>query len=34
MDVLIERDSVGDVTGAGTSRTARKLFDGVVFPRS
>lgn len=34
MEVLIERDSAGDVTGAGTMRTARKLFDGIVFPRS
>jgi 4-oxalomesaconate tautomerase len=32
MDVLIERDGVGRVTGAGTIRTARKLFDGRVFP--
>jgi 4-oxalomesaconate tautomerase len=34
MDVLIERNNTGDVIGAGTLRTARKLFDGVVFPRS
>jgi len=34
MDVLIERNSAGDVVGAGTLRTARKLFDGVVFPRT
>jgi 4-oxalomesaconate tautomerase len=31
MDVLLERDSTGDVVGAGTLRTARKLFDGRVF---
>jgi 4-oxalomesaconate tautomerase len=30
--VLIERDEHGAVTGAGTLRTARKLFDGRVFP--
>jgi 4-oxalomesaconate tautomerase len=30
--VLIERDGHGAVTGAGTLRTARKLFDGRVFP--
>ena len=32
-EVLIERDSSGEVTCAGTLRTARKLFDGRVFPR-
>lgn len=32
-EVLIETDSDGVVTGAGTLRTARKLFDGRVFPR-
>lgn len=32
-EVLIERDSSGVVTGAGTMRTARKLLDGRVFPR-
>ena len=32
-DVLIERDSSGEVTRAGTLRTTRKLFDGRVFPR-
>jgi 4-oxalomesaconate tautomerase len=32
MDVLLERDSTGHVVGAGTLRTARKLFDGRVFP--
>ena len=31
-EVLIERDGNGQVTGAGTLRTARKLFDGRVFP--
>lgn len=31
-EVLIERDSTGEVTRAGTLRTARKLFDGRVFP--
>lgn len=34
MDVLIERNADGDVIGAGTLRTARKLFDGIVFPRT
>ncbi len=32
-EVLIERDDFGTVTSAGTLRTARKLFDGRVFPR-
>ncbi|MDH3264665.1 MAG: 4-oxalomesaconate tautomerase [Paracoccaceae bacterium] len=32
-EVLIERDAAGAVTSAGTLRTARKLFDGRVFPR-
>lgn len=31
-EVLIERDSTGEVKRAGTLRTARKLFDGRVFP--
>lgn len=31
-EVLIETDAQGHVTGAGTLRTARKLFDGKVFP--
>ncbi|MAU96488.1 MAG: 4-oxalomesaconate tautomerase [Fulvimarina sp.] len=31
-EVLIERDEAGLVTGAGALRTARKLFDGRVFP--
>lgn len=30
-EVLIERDDNGAVIGAGTLRTARKLFDGLVF---
>jgi 4-oxalomesaconate tautomerase len=33
VDVLIERGADGTMTGAGMLRTARKLFDGVVFPR-
>ncbi|MEH6775084.1 MAG: 4-oxalomesaconate tautomerase [Cereibacter changlensis] len=32
-EVLIERDENGALIGAGTLRTARKLFDGRVFPR-
>jgi 4-oxalomesaconate tautomerase len=32
-EVLIERDEAGRVSRAGTLRTARKLFDGRVFPR-
>lgn len=31
-EVLLERDAAGQVVGAGTVRTARKLFDGRVFP--
>jgi 4-oxalomesaconate tautomerase len=31
-DILIERDAQGYVTRTGTLRTARKLFDGRVFP--
>lgn len=31
-EVFVERDAEGAVTGAGTMRTARKLFDGRVFP--
>lgn len=31
-DVLIKRDSDGNVTAAGSLRTARKLFDGKVYP--
>ncbi|MCA1335962.1 4-oxalomesaconate tautomerase [Pseudooceanicola marinus] len=30
-EVLIETDAGGQITGAGTLRTARKLFDGRVF---
>ena len=33
-EVLLTRDAQGAVTGAGTLRTARKLFDGRVFPRA
>lgn len=33
-EVLIERDGNGNVTRAGTLRTARKLFDGRVFAGS
>lgn len=33
-EVLLEVDAAGAVTGAGTLRTARKLFDGRVFPRA
>jgi 4-oxalomesaconate tautomerase len=32
-EVLIETDAVGQVIGAGTLRTARKLMDGLAFPR-
>lgn len=32
-EVLLRRDEAGRVTAAGTLRTARKLFDGRVFPR-
>jgi 4-oxalomesaconate tautomerase len=32
MDILVERDGAGKVVGAGTLRTARKLFEGRVFP--
>jgi 4-oxalomesaconate tautomerase len=31
-EVLIETDAAGNVTGAGTLRTARKLMDGRVYP--
>jgi 4-oxalomesaconate tautomerase len=31
-EVVIERDETGAVLAAGTIRTARKLFDGRVFP--
>lgn len=30
--ILLQRDSTGAVTGAGSVRTARKLFDGFVYP--
>ncbi|MGE0847557.1 MAG: 4-oxalomesaconate tautomerase [Flavobacteriaceae bacterium] len=32
-EVLLRFDPAGDVVSAGTLRTARKLFDGRVFPR-
>lgn len=32
-EVLIETGADGEITGAGVQRTARKLFDGRVFPR-
>lgn len=31
-EVLVERGPAGDMIGIGTLRTARKLFDGRVFP--
>lgn len=31
LEVLVETDASGKVTGAGTLRTARKLFDGEAF---
>lgn len=33
VEVYLDRDSVGQIRGAGTIRTARKLMDGHVFPR-
>ncbi|MGI3164092.1 4-oxalomesaconate tautomerase [Pseudooceanicola sp. 200-1SW] len=33
-EVLIETDAEGAITGAGTLRTARKLFDGRVFSQA
>lgn len=33
MDVFLDLDESGNIRGAGTIRTARKLFDGFVFPR-
>jgi 4-oxalomesaconate tautomerase len=33
MEVFLDLDQDGTVMGAGTIRTARKLFDGRVFPR-
>lgn len=32
-EVLIETDDTGAIVAAGTLRTARKLFEGLVFPR-
>jgi 4-oxalomesaconate tautomerase len=32
-EVLIETDDTGRIIAAGTLRTARKLFEGMVFPR-
>lgn len=32
VEVLLERDDAGRVLRAGTLRTARKLFDGLVYP--
>ncbi|MBI4922438.1 MAG: hypothetical protein HY834_11870 [Devosia nanyangense] len=34
VEVYLDVDKDGSVRGAGTVRTARKLMDGVVFPRS
>ncbi|MXN64018.1 4-oxalomesaconate tautomerase [Stappia sp. GBMRC 2046] len=31
-EVVIERNEAGNVTSAGTMRTARKLMDGLVYP--
>jgi len=31
-EVMLERDDTGAITAAGSLRTARKLFDGRVFP--
>jgi 4-oxalomesaconate tautomerase len=33
MDVFLDLREDGSILGAGTIRTARKLFDGLVFPR-
>ncbi|MDL2402095.1 4-oxalomesaconate tautomerase [Rhizobium mayense] len=33
MEVLLELDAQGQIKAAGTIRTARKLFEGRVFPR-
>lgn len=33
MDVFLDLDDSGQIRGAGTIRTARKLFDGFVFAR-
>lgn len=32
MEVFLDIDGSGSIKGAGTIRTARKLFDGNVFP--
>jgi 4-oxalomesaconate tautomerase len=32
VDIVLEKDANGVVLAAGTLRTARKLFDGLVFP--
>lgn len=32
-EVILETDETGAITAAGTLRTARKLFEGLVFPR-
>lgn len=32
-EIFLDLDPAGKVLGAGTLRTARKLFDGLVFPR-
>jgi 4-oxalomesaconate tautomerase len=34
VEVFLDLDSSGSIRGAGTIRTARKLFDGLVFPAS
>jgi len=34
MDVFLDLSDDGSIRGAGTVRTARKLFDGHVFPRN
>ncbi|MEK1930713.1 MAG: PrpF domain-containing protein [Pararhizobium sp.] len=32
MEIFLDLDAEGNIRGAGTIRTARKLFDGTVFP--
>jgi 4-oxalomesaconate tautomerase len=32
MEVFLDLGEDGSIKGAGTVRTARKLFDGLVFP--